>query len=351
MKNRIFYVDLLRVVAIFFVILLHVAAINWSYIAGLDWYNVPLDSWLWKVSNFYSSIGRFCVPVFFMISGMFFLDPNYNLSLEKLFKKNILRIVTAYIFWSALYAVTVSWLVFSHTGQFTVTFLLERFFLGNYHLWFLYAIIGLYLIVPFLRLITVHNKLLKYFLLLSLIFAIIIPTLQLFAPFTKTKEITDDISLYFVMGYVFYFMLGYYLANINTAPYKFIYIILGIIGALSTTILTYVSSVQANYPDGRFLNYLVFSNVLLSVAVFLFFKDFIGKLSFKEKNIKVILLFSNFAFGMYLCHDFFVKIFTGMVAMFDPVLSIPLVTIVVFLCSFIVVAVLNKIPVLNKYII
>ena len=42
-------------------------------------------------------------------------------------------------------------------------------------MWFIYMIIGLYMITPFLKRIVADEKLTRYFLILSFIFALLIP--------------------------------------------------------------------------------------------------------------------------------------------------------------------------------
>ena len=74
-KERIIQFDLLRVVAIFAMMMLHVAASQFDSVA------VGSSEWFWF--NFYDSIVRFCVPVLVMISGIFFLDPKRTYSIEK----------------------------------------------------------------------------------------------------------------------------------------------------------------------------------------------------------------------------------------------------------------------------
>lgn len=63
-QGRVLYLDLLRIFCIFSMMLLHVCAI--------PWYSVPVSSFAWQVLNVYDSSVRFCVPVFVMISGVFF---------------------------------------------------------------------------------------------------------------------------------------------------------------------------------------------------------------------------------------------------------------------------------------
>ena len=94
-SSRIVYLDLLRIVAIFAMMLLHVSAINW--------YVLPVTSPQWQVLNAYDSLVRFCVPVLLMISGSQLLNLQKAFPLKKLFQTKILRLITAFAFWSLLY--------------------------------------------------------------------------------------------------------------------------------------------------------------------------------------------------------------------------------------------------------
>lgn len=92
-ENRIEYLDLLRIIAIFGVVVLHVAAQNWVK----EFTNV----FNWNVYNVYDSLVRWTVPVFVMISGTLFLSKEY--SIKKIHSKKIFRIITALGFWSVVY--------------------------------------------------------------------------------------------------------------------------------------------------------------------------------------------------------------------------------------------------------
>lgn len=75
-QAREVWTDLIRIVAVFAVIVLHAAA------AGF-YGRFAVDSNLFQVCNFYNSLVRFCVPVFIMISGRYLLDENREYSLKK----------------------------------------------------------------------------------------------------------------------------------------------------------------------------------------------------------------------------------------------------------------------------
>ena len=76
-KNRIVYADLLRIIATFAVIVLHVSVSKW--------YESPIREYNWQMFNIYDSLVRWSVPVFVMISGMFFLNPNKEIDFKKVF--------------------------------------------------------------------------------------------------------------------------------------------------------------------------------------------------------------------------------------------------------------------------
>ena len=94
-SERVIFLDSLRVIAIIAVIILHSAA--------SQWYITPVNSLNWQILNIYNSLVRWCVPMFLMISGVFFLDPNKNISKKDIFYKYIKRILIALIFWGLLY--------------------------------------------------------------------------------------------------------------------------------------------------------------------------------------------------------------------------------------------------------
>ena len=78
-KKRLIQFDLLRILAIFFMMLLHIAGSNW------DW--TAVDSFEWNTFNVYDSIARCCVPIFVMISGMFFLNDDRIEPIGYIYKK------------------------------------------------------------------------------------------------------------------------------------------------------------------------------------------------------------------------------------------------------------------------
>ena len=84
MKEKYFWVDVLRVFAIVAVVVVHVSA---DIIT--EWNSMP-RSWWWA-ANFYDSLARGGVPVFVMLSGALLL-PQAE-SYRDFFKKRLQRIL------------------------------------------------------------------------------------------------------------------------------------------------------------------------------------------------------------------------------------------------------------------
>ena len=346
-KKRILYLDYMRVTALFAVILLHVSVIDWS--------KFPINSFNWQVFNAFDGLVRFCVPVFVMISGVFFLDKYRDITLKKLFSHNILRIATAFVFWSVLYAVVCTIVEENNMIDGSVIkYFIASVIYGHYHMWFLFTIVGLYLITPFLRKITADKKLTEYFIVLSVIFANL-PKILVFIP--ALDEVAGKIlyktNMFFVLGYAGYFVLGHYLHTYEIKrEHKLIAYALGTVSIIATIAGNSYMSLKAGIAQEAFFDYMMPTVLFSSVMVFLLFKDRAD--SFEKGNKSVIVSMSKLTFGMYLIHDLFIIAFKNMglsTVMISPIVAIPLVAVIIFVLSYLCVFILNKIPVINKYII
>jgi len=346
-EERIVYADILKIFATFSVILLHVSASKWNL--------VNIETFEWKVFNFYDSLVRFGVPIFVMLSGMFFLKPDKDISYKKIYKKYILRIITAFIFWSTFYAMYINLTKNEQINKEIINKIISDIIEGRYHLWFLFMIIGLYIITPLLRKIVSNDKkATEYFLLLWLIFTVILPIIIKFSNYIKLDILINKINVNLVFGYVGYFIGGYYLDyyTINKKLRKIIYI-LGLLGILSTIIFTALISVKEGKANSILYGYFSPNVMVASIAVFIFFKYEISKIKLNKRSLKIIKTITTCTFGMYLVHDFFIIVLTeqGLDTMkFNPIFSVPTIALLVFIFSFIISYIISKIPILNKYI-
>ncbi len=341
MKNRVIYVDLLRITAAFSVVLLHVAAGNWG--------NAALGAYEWKVFNFYDSLVRFGVPIFVMVSGMFLLNPDKHVSCKDIYSKYIMRIITVFISWSFLYALYEN---MSGYNVFDIQLFIKSFVFGHYHLWYLYMLVGLYIITPFLKKIAEDKKATEYFLLLSLIFTFILPiTIKLF----NLKDLDlfiKKFDLNFIVGYVGYYIGGYYISNheFNKNKRNIIYIA-GVSGLVCTYIFTDILSMHTGKADSTFYSYFAPNVMIVSVALFIFFKYEISRIKFSPTAVKIINILSGCSFRIYLIHDFFIMFITksGFSTLkSNPAWSVPAMAVLVFILSLTASFIIGKTPLLKR---
>ena len=351
--ERLLYLDMMRIFATFTVIILHTCAQNW-----LD---VTTTSYEWQIFNIYNSSVRFNVALFVMISGALFLDSSYKITIKKLYIKNILRLLTAYLIWSFIYAVmTYFYSGLDYNAVEMIKYIIKTTIKSHYHMWFVPMIIGVYMMVPILKPITEHKdskKICEYFLILFFILGILKPSIfELNFPYkSQIYYIANIINVSTVSGWLGYFILGYYLRKYTLkAIYKNILYLLGIIGYLFCVIVnSYISIKTGNASTFYYISFSI-SNFFITVAWFLFFKYEVSKINLSEKSIKIISKMSKNMFGLYLVHALVLKLIIDFglnTLSFSPLLSIPVISLITFVVGYVMVALISKIPFINKYLI
>lgn len=344
-SDRVVYFDYLKVFAAFMVVILHVSA--------QTFYVADVNSIEWQTSIFYHGI-RWSVPVFVMISGALFLDKEN--SVKKLYFKYCFRMVTSYIIWSVVYVL----FFHEYKGERDLVIALIN---GYYHMWYILMIIGLYICVPIIKMLVENEEIMKYYMLLSFVFAFFVPWITtLTYDFANelliggVKAISSDISsmcMNVVTGYVSYFILGYYLnkTDFNKQRRKLIYL-LGLIGFAATVGFNLLVALKTQVFCEKYDGYFNVNVLLQSIAVFVWFKY--QKYNWNKLNLFIHKL-SKYSFGAYLVHALIIgqlNVRFGLNASsFHPVISIPCLAVLVFVISMIISAILNQIPIIKKYIV
>lgn len=346
-QNRIEYFDFLRIGATLAVIVIHVVV--------LHWYQLDVGSAAWHGYAVFSCGVRWAVPMFLMMSGALFIGSSR--SWRVILKKNVFRLLTALVFWSAVYA-----LVEYATKGLSLGEAVFAFVLGHFHLWFLYVLVGLYLAVPLLRKIAESAEILGYFLVLALLFSCVAPqVISWVGLFSRTgehllSEVLGQFEYTFATRCSFYFMLGYWLQGREFSPVwrKRIYV-LGILGLVLTYVLTAAISVWKQELQECFIAYHSLNALCTSVAVFVFGKYNLSYGRVRPGIAKWVCALSKYSFGAYLVHILMmnaaVQVFPLNRMEVSSFFFVPVVSVTVFALSMAVSWLLHQVPVLKKYIV
>jgi surface polysaccharide O-acyltransferase-like enzyme len=164
-----------------------------------------------------------------------------------------------------------------------------------YHLWFLYALIGLYLCLPLVGpVIQAASPIqLRYGLGLWVLASGIIPVLE------AISGVQSSIELSTMAGYMGYMVLGYVLAKAPTPSRKhaFVAFMMISVGYGITVLGTALITAQQGRFFGWFYGYLSPNVMLFSAGAFV-----IIRVAFEGRQSRLIRRLSDLSFGIYLCH-------------------------------------------------
>ena len=332
-KKRIVWIDLLRVIGVIGVILIHVVSNTVNTFGGLS-----NNSHIFYV--FIRYFFSFAVPLFVMISGMVFLGKK-EISYKDMFKKYILKIILIILVIGSLMVLMEEIFINKNISINLVKTLVIMLITGDIwaHMWYLYLVLGLYLITPVCILITnnIKEKEYKIFLIILFLVSIIVPSLS------KLLNLNLAFNYLNLSSYIFYYFYGYYLYKYNISKeYKIFNYILAII-AICYTIY---SAITVNVIDKAFA-YTTLVPCILSSCVILLFKD---------KNIKkdkLINLIAVNSLGIYIIHQLFINIIYKLLK-FDIIVNYPYIgliiySLVILLLSLLTTYILRKSGVIRKY--
>lgn len=207
--KRLLSYSVLNILSCFAVVMLHVTLVYFS----------PVRDQVWYVSLFWQVMGKFSVPVFFMLSGANLLGYRKKYSTEQFLSKRVKRVLVPLIISSfVLYLIYGLFPTHFYGAQtiadtFGVQDFIRRFCTNQICdvYWFLYSLVYLYVLTPLLSYLTQDEKLLKLFLLVSCALGFVLPTINWFHDFTGITQLFA--WPLFTDNWLFYYVLGYFVAN------------------------------------------------------------------------------------------------------------------------------------------
>lgn len=356
---RISYIDYLRSIAMFAVILMHVSIL----FPNIKFLNCKLGTIF--------ECCRFAVPLFLALTGSLLLNRQYSGTLKDFFVKRSSKLVLPYIFWIGI--VIILTLYFNHITYFNfdVLKLILSLFFDSGILWYFWIILGVYLVIPIINDFILKRGLngAKYFLVVCVVGSIFYQICNIFGLFSF-------VDFRFFIGPVIYVVLGFYLRfhlfNLSRNKMILISLVLLVITSLLkigfNVIPGDVSYFYALNNHSWNLGENVFFETYLDVgiieivhvsSIFLLFRYLsqgngaIKRFVFNSYFVKFLTSTSKSTWGMYLSHATFLillPLFISHLALTgtEGFLATIVISVFVFLATWIITLILHKIPYLNK---
>lgn len=332
MKERETWLDFIKIVACFLVVMLHTISYGLSE-------NVITPSLL----VYY--IGTFAIPLFFMVNG--YLQLRRKVSYKYVIKK-IIKIVVIVFFWNLIIIL----LKYAINGEIenpilaTINSFIQR---GNFtQFWFLGSLILIYFILPLLcRIFNDTKKIYKYFVLFLFLICIFMNIFNIYNHHNGNEIIKDTVIQTFrLWTWLFYFCIGGLLSKSNILEKipKKLHIILSLILCLITVIFFYKFSLifyGSLYAENFYDSFLV---IVSSIFIFTAIK----RINFKQNEMVTKL--SSLSMGIYIVHTYVIKIVRNFIPISSNILISVFTLLVVFGISGILSYIVSKIPKINNLI-
>lgn len=337
--KRVIYFDILKILACFTVIINHNGGL--MILDNPERYQVV----------FYLAFFQFCkigVPIFIMVSGALLLGRDNDP--KGFYLKRIPRILAVLIFFSTYVFVAKNGISPSLVPTYVKTLLLGPIITPY---WYLYMLVGLYLVTPFIQRM-VRNFTETDYRSLFLLSFLMVSTMPIALYYLKIT-VSHHLSVNLLSGFVVYYILGYYLKSRETSKKGSLIAWISLVFVLLVGVILLLMEYDKGGKLNLFLdnvNYI--TTVVPSIAIFYLVKHYATGHDVSEKSFKAIRILSDTTFGIYLIH-FLVQyrirfIFDFLSSVMDPVPSTVLFEIALFVICFIIIFPLRKIPLVRQFL-
>ena len=267
----------------------------------------------------------FAVPCFVMVTGALLLDPAREIGFSKLFGRYIRRILLALVIFTLLFA-----LFFDKSWA---------------HMWYLYMLLGLYLLLPFYRKAAAASDRteLRYLLLVYLVFQSGIPLI------TRLSGNTPGFYISVYTVYPLYLFLGYALKEGAVRIPRGIALLLFLAGTAVIAVPSYLAYAGDLEAVQKIVGNYSYPGVIAQAAGAY---ALIDGLSGDGAVSRLLQKIDENSFGIYLIHMVFLKLVT-FVWKWNPyahggLLMVLGLSLAVFAVSWAAVWLLRKIPGVKK---
>lgn len=283
-------IDIIRIFAFVFIVFLH--TLNRQF--GVD---------VWMGGYAIISIG---VNLFIMISGYLLLDKTEEAIV--FFKKRILNILPLFLVFNIIYI---------YFGKIPIIPVLKGKAISASHFWYIYMILGLYLLTPWLQ------KVLKYAEKETLFVVFLWFLCNILNPYLRYFNLAEiPFSNFPLTGFIGYYILGYFVKKYDNKVKRTSFILIIVIYALGF-LLSFLSTKYVLAVTGKRVSDFFDKNSLGTFIMTIFFFVFWCKFNFSKRDriIKIVADSTYFAFLVHLIVlNFVIKISDEMI--FKSVMTI-----------------------------
>ena len=334
-KNRYDFIDIVRVIACFWVILSHVnASVLMQTPMSLNWF----------ISEIFSVSCKPAIPLFVLISGYTMLDKVYD---YKKMGQKVWRVVMALFVFSVPYYIF-QWIDGTRVQIGVIDFVTSVFqYPQTIAFWYMYMYIGLLIMMPFIQKMVANmdKKDCEIFIGLSFLIYATWPIIEHWIP-QLTYSRLFDFAIF--DSYVGLLLAGHYMKKYVT-PSKvknIVAVVTYIVGGAFVVIMTYLEYMASAGMDYFFFDEVTqLPAVLQGVALFYL----ISQIKLEGKLLSIVKVIGGCTFGIYLISDLLIvrlNMFFGIMnAMgINPLLVVLIFDLFVYAVGFVIVFVLKKIP-------
>lgn len=352
-KRNMLHIEFLRAIAIYLVMFNHTKT------RGFFLFSVEQDSLAYPFYLFLSIADKVAVPIFFMISGALLLGKEETI--KELYQKRICKFLVVLITVSFAYQIY-DW--HYHGEKFDFIGCLKQMYTqkASVALWYLYAYLGILVMLPLLRRLAKGLTQQEYFymLLCQIIIVGVIPISE-YVLSKGTMQLCSNFKVVLLTNNsVFFFLMGYFVEHKLDSRYltKKMCLLANLLGVVSIAISGWATYYRAKVMGECAENISqVFHNSLIvipSIAIYMTAKYFFKEKEISEKKKKIILFFGGTSFGVFLLERMLRERTEFVFSFLEPhIMTLPaclLWILAAFLTGSIITALLKKVPIIKNYL-
>lgn len=348
-KERLIFADVIRAIAIIFVILIHTTC-NYAYELSQGTKVIEFNILL-----ILEAVLSIAVVLFFMVSGCFLIRKENDIN--KNHWKKIGKRVFQLLFWTTAYLI---FLKYYRNWDIDLGYSLKAMFFNVQvsHMWFLYPLIALYILSPIVSKLyyALSKKQINYLLIVTFLVPLVVKTFSQFFSFVSIPLFAVGFSEF---GY---FLLGKYIYDNKSYLKKkikwYVPIIMSLMGILLIYVYAKLNITSFGIADKPYSDYSRFPVAFYCLSFYLMIvllEDKLTKIPSKIKSFFTIT--GSNSNGIYLIHMFVIylvgNIYLGPIGFTSNAGNLVFMILgglLYFVITWIVVFFIKKIPYINKLI-